>query len=191
MQYYDRSFVVADIDNESLLFLKDALKNYDNFDYGGAGSERKSKIRSSKICWIKDTEIINRVFEYVCVINEHYGWNWAIDGFDALQYTKYESGDYYNYHTDEGGWNKMNFKSTMRKLSITLLLNDDFEGGEFEIERPYRYENDMSITKSFEKIDLCAGSFIVFHSDMTHRVCPVIKGTRESLVGWVNGPPFV
>ena len=34
------------------------------------------------------------------------------------------------------------------------------------------------------------GSFIVFPSFIQHRVLPVTKGTRRSLVGWASGPKF-
>jgi len=34
------------------------------------------------------------------------------------------------------------------------------------------------------------GSIVVFPSDMEHRVAPVTKGIRYSLVVWFVGPPF-
>ena len=35
------------------------------------------------------------------------------------------------------------------------------------------------------------GSLVVFPSFVYHRVCPVVKGTRYSLVVWNTGKPFV
>jgi len=29
-----------------------------------------------------------------------------------------------------------------------------------------------------------------FTDDLTHRVTPVTKGKRISLVGWISGPPY-
>ena len=40
-------------------------------------------------------------------------------------------------------------------------------------------------------IEATAGSVIVFLSSMEHRVAPVTKGTRYSVVCWFLGPPFV
>mgnify|MGYP001177870175 CR=1 FL=1 len=40
-------------------------------------------------------------------------------------------------------------------------------------------------------ISSIAGSAILFPSTVTHRVTPVIKGTRYSIVVWFAGPPFV
>ena len=59
---------------------------------------------------------------------------------------------------------------------MSIILNDDFEGGDFEI-----YGEESELPK---------GSVIVFPSFIEHRVAPVIKGTRYSLVAWFVGPPF-
>ena len=67
----------------------------------------------------------------------------------------------------------------IRKLSFTVLLNDDFEGGEFEIH-----------TTQKTVLELKKKDVVVFHADTPHRVKPVTKGTRHSLVGWIQGPPY-
>ncbi len=66
-----------------------------------------------------------------------------------------------------------------RKLSMSIVLNSDFEGGDFEINM------DGKKSPRLEK-----GSIIVFPSFMEHRVAPVTKGIRYSLVTWFVGPPF-
>jgi PKHD-type hydroxylase len=66
----------------------------------------------------------------------------------------------------------------MRKLSLVLLLNDEFEGGDFELLWPGN------------KIPLKKGRVILFPSILMHRVKPVTKGTRKSLVAWMQGPNF-
>jgi PKHD-type hydroxylase len=70
-----------------------------------------------------------------------------------------------------------------RKLSLTLLLNDDFEGGEFQVNDG---KEEMAITVPMNK-----GRVVLFPSFMIHRVKPVTKGVRKSLVVWVLGPKFV
>ena len=72
-----------------------------------------------------------------------------------------------------------------RKLSVTFLLNEpgvDFEGGEFEI--------NSGEEKNAESIKMKKGDIIVFPSFMLHRVKPVTKGVRKSIVIWVMGPKF-
>jgi PKHD-type hydroxylase len=70
-------------------------------------------------------------------------------------------------------------------LSITLLLNEpgiDFEGGNFEINKGSPTEVDI--------VDMKKGMLIAFPSFLIHRVAPVTKGTRKSIVIWVQGPKF-
>ena len=67
---------------------------------------------------------------------------------------------------------------------MTLLLNDDYEGGEFEI------ANYKKTKCTILKPELSKGSIVFFPSFREHRVKPVTKGTRYSLVGWFLGLPL-
>ena len=71
---------------------------------------------------------------------------------------------------------------TTRKLSITVQLSDatEYEGGELQF-----MVNQNIITAPKEK-----GTAIIFPSFCLHRVTPVIKGSRKSIVGWIAGPPY-
>jgi PKHD-type hydroxylase len=69
-----------------------------------------------------------------------------------------------------------------RKLSLTLLLNDTFKGGEFCINAGVEENPDIPQMKKVK--------IILFPSFMIHRVAPVTMGTRRSLVVWVLGPKF-
>ena len=62
---------------------------------------------------------------------------------------------------------------------MTIILNDDYEGGEFEF-----FLDDIQIKNEI-------GTVIVFPSYFLHRVNPVTKGTRYSLVAWFRGPKFI
>ena len=67
-----------------------------------------------------------------------------------------------------------------RKLSMSVILNSDYEGGDFEI---FGLENKIPRLEE--------GSIIVFPSFKEHRVTPVTRGIRYSLVAWFVGPPYV
>jgi len=72
-----------------------------------------------------------------------------------------------------------------RKLSVTVCINEpgtEYEGGEFQINMG---NQDKPVTVETKK-----GRMIIFPSFMIHRVAPVIKGKRKSLVVWVTGPKF-
>ena len=65
-----------------------------------------------------------------------------------------------------------------RKLSMTIVLNDEYEGGEFQ------FFNDKTLIKEKQ------GTVIIFPSYMQHRVRPIKSGIRYSLVVWFLGEPF-
>ena len=103
---------------------------------------------------------------------------------ESLQYGVYkaESKDMYEWHCDQGAHRDRN--NNIRKLSFSLLLSEpgvDFEGGEFQI-----LEGSSPYDAKLEK-----GTLAYFPSFLMHRVKPVTKGTRRSLVGWINGPNWV
>jgi hypothetical protein len=67
--------------------------------------------------------------------NAYYGFD--INGYDAFQYTTYtsEEGGHYGWHMDMAlGNDKVPADMfETRKLSMSLILNDDYEGGEFQL----------------------------------------------------------
>ena len=137
--------------------------------------------RSSKISWLKDKDLQKTLSHFVQFANKESNWYFSLKEFESLQYTIYNEGDFYNWHTDQHL--KPYKNNTVRKLSFTLCLNDEYEGGDFEICDPHP-EPDLSKTTTFT---FKKGSIIVFPSHVWHRVKPVTKGIRKSLVGWVVG----
>ena len=69
----------------------------------------------------------------------------------------------------------------IRKISMTCLLSDpsEFTGGDLAFDNAGK-----------NKIQLEQGQAMFFASFMRHRVEPVKKGIRRSLVMWFGGPPF-
>jgi predicted 2-oxoglutarate/Fe(II)-dependent dioxygenase YbiX len=92
-----------------------------------------------------------------------------------VQLGRYDSSDrgFYNWHTDFAG------VRPLRKLSISIQLSrpEDYDGGDLEL--MYGIEP--------QKLDKARGTFIVFPSFLLHRVTPVTRGTRWSLVAWILG----
>tara|TARA_R110000782_G_scaffold35560_2_gene84990 strand:+ start:266 stop:655 length:390 start_codon:yes stop_codon:yes gene_type:complete len=126
------------------------------------------------------------------------GWNFQWDRSEACQFTKYKQNQYYDWHCDS--WNKTYDKpntpdhNKIRKLSVTCQLTDgsEYKGGELEFDfRNYEphIREEIKHLKQAKEI-LPKGSIIVFPSFLWHRVKPVIKGTRYSLVLWNLGYPF-
>jgi PKHD-type hydroxylase len=155
--------------------------------------------RHSNVTWLDDTWIYKEIQPYVSLANKNAGWNFEWDWSEPLQFTKYKLNQYYDWHCDSYNKpydikNNKNQNGKIRKLSMTLQLTDgsEYEGGELEFDfRNYDPPlRDESKHLRQAKEILSKGSIIVFPSFVWHRVKPVRKGTRYSLVMWCLGYPF-
>ena len=172
---------------------------------GGYGDSNKlnqqqvkdlKKKRDSNIVWLAENWIYKALHPYIRQASANAGWNFQWDFSEACQFTKYNKGQYYDWHCDswEGAYNNPNNPQThgkIRKLSVTLSLSDEkeYKGGELEFDLrnkdPDKKRNTMVCKEIKPK-----GSLVVFPSFVWHRVNPVKKGTRYSLVIWNLGYPF-
>ena len=132
-------------------------------------------IRSTKIGWI-DTPEIKELVEYYLLEANRNAFAFDVDFVPPVQFGEYTEGSFYNWHHDVN-WDG----DTMydRKLSIVIQLSDehDYEGGDFQFKN---IENPVGFREQ--------GSILVFPSYNSHRVAEVTKGTRLSLVCWMEGP---
>ena len=140
-----------------------------------------TKTRTSHISWIPFKKMPDMYKDIEKTMNKTNGNHFGFDGMqitEMAQYTEYPSGGFYDWHMDSD----VNFvhEPTVRKISMTCLLSheSEFEGGELEIE------------KEENKVKLVQGQAIFFASFIRHRVAPVTKGVRKSLVMWFGGPPL-
>lgn len=145
------------------------------------GNIINKKIRKSDNFWIPVDEttewLYRKLTDGITFVNKK-NFNFDLFGFHSIQFTKYEGkGSKYGRHSDTSGPGIQN-----RKLSISILLNDpsEYEGGDLIL-----YEGARPI-----KSEMKLGTLVAFPSYMTHEVTPIIKGTRYTLVTWVEGPPF-
>ena len=149
--------------------------------------------RISDIVWTTDQWIFDTISPYLNGANERAGWKYDINGAESIQITRYKKGGFYSFHRDGKGDHLSAYHfpddkfihGHVRKLSMTVLLNDDYEGGEFQFATLNKEKCEIH-TPEFNK----TGMIIVFPSDVEHRVAPVTKGIRYSLVTWFLGPPF-
>jgi len=154
--------------------------------------------RNSDLVWLNDTWIYREIHPYLIEANKNAGWNFEWDWSESCQFTKYKLNQYYDWHCDS--WDKPYDKPNtpqhgkIRKLSMTCQLTDgsEYKGGELEFDfRNYDpHMRDESKHLKQAKEILPKGSIIVFPSFVWHRVKPVTKGVRYSLVVWNLGYPF-
>ena len=153
--------------------------------------------RNSDLVWLNDTWIYKELHPYIHQANKFAGWNFDWDRSESCQFTKYKLNQYYDWHCDS--WDKAYEKEgpdngKIRKLSMTCQLTDgsEYEGGELEFDfrnyDPHMREESKHLRQAKEILP--KGSIIVFPSFVWHRVKPVTKGTRYSLVMWNLGYPF-
>jgi len=154
------------------------------------------KKRDSNIAWLNDTWIYREIHPYIYEANKQAGWNFNWDFSESCQFTKYKLNQYYDWHCDS--WDKvydkpndLNSHGKIRKLSVTCSLSDpsDYVGGELEFDFRDKDPDKPQTIKACTEI-LPRGSICVFPSFVWHRVKPVVKGTRYSLVIWNLGYPY-
>ena len=158
--------------------------------------------RKSDIVWLNDRWIYKEIHPYIHEANRAAGWNFEWDWSESCQFTKYGVGQYYGWHCDS--WDRpygdeepnLNLQGKERKLSMTISLSDpsEYEGGNLEFD--FRnYSNPNNEEDRLNRMKECTeirpkGSIVVFPSFVFHRVTPVTRGTRYSLVCWSVGKPF-
>jgi len=137
--------------------------------------------RQSTVSWLpfdKMQPMYDDITNFIQKTNRnHFGFG-DIQIREQAQVTEYIKGDFYNWHTDTAL--DMNVEPPVRKLSMTLLLNDpsEFDGGELQIAGAKN-------TKLMKQ-----GHATIFASFLQHTVTPVTRGVRRSLVMWFGGEPF-
>lgn len=148
--------------------------------------------RSCLTAWLHETNWLPSMLQwYIGQVNSRY-FGYELVGYDneTVQLTKYNVGDYYEWHMDEDKTPIEQMKDgggdMIRKLSFTLQLSDpsEYEGGDLEFQNPMNTEERTVVEKK-------RGLLTVFDSRVPHRVTEVTEGTRYSLVGWLKGGRFV
>ena len=148
---------------------------------GTKGGVHDTKTRTSHISWIpfkKMNEMYKQIEKIMKATNgNHFGFD-NMQITEPAQYTEYPEGGFYDWHVD----NDINFQHepTVRKISMTILLSpeNEFKGG------------DLELVREGQSAKIKQGHAIFFASFIRHRVAPVTKGNRKSLVMWFGGTPF-
>ena len=165
---------------KEIIDLSSTLKKEQGTIYPNGVRDYDKKRRDSTISWIpfnKMQPMYDDLIHLIQKINRnHFGFN-NLQITEEAQVSEYSKGQFYHWHTDSSI--DMDTEPPVRKLSMTLLLNDpsEFEGGNLEIAG-----KNLSPMKQ--------GHAAIFASFLQHRVTPVTKGVRKSLVVWFNGEPF-
>ena len=183
MNSFKHQYMVVHLDDDFFPQLEKAIKPYQDYESGKTDQwdgnkyqAQDNKDRSSKLCWIDDDEVYAMMDGLVHFANTKCGWNLDVNFIEPLQRTKYDVGDFYDWHCDEMGWTRgKRPEDRIRKISFTVLLNDDFEGG----------------STMFEDIEVKpeSGKLVIFsNSQHLHYVSKVDRSERFVLSFWYSRP---
>lgn len=142
--------------------------------------------RRSTVRWLSygpHTSVLYEALTYALRWINDKTWRLELGSFQsALQYTEYAAWDrqHYDWHMDFGAG-----EFASRKLSVSVLLTpgDDYEGGDFEFQ-------DLTMPNGHRSALRQQGAAVIFPAFYRHRVTPVTRGKRVSLVGWMSGPTY-
>jgi PKHD-type hydroxylase len=139
-------------------------------------------VRKSKVSWISQNSRTSFLYDRMAFIARQLNgqfFDFDLYGFvEDFQYTVYgPENDHYTWHMDKG-----KSTSTPRKLSLVLMLSDpsEYDGGDLEIWTG----NQPRV------LDKTKGTVHAFPSFVMHRVTPVTRGIRRTVVIWIAGPKF-
>jgi predicted 2-oxoglutarate/Fe(II)-dependent dioxygenase YbiX len=140
-------------------------------------------IRKTNIVWLPVNESTQWVFRRMNQITNKINYDkFQLDltNFDGFQYSKYDNGGHYSWHTDTM---LSPPNGLFRKLSLVLMLTDpdEYTGGDLLL------APNGDNTKA-SAIRMKKGEIVAFYSHTAHKVQPVETGTRVTLVTWVTGP---
>lgn len=145
-------------------------------------SDTIETVRITDLAWIEHGPETQKFYERLAQIVQRLNtdfYRFDLTGLENLQYTIYDGrqGGHYDWHIDFG---HKNFKP--RKISLSVQLSDpaDYEGCELQFQID---SQPVSAPRS-------RGTVIAFPSFFLHRVTPVTRGVRKSLVLWATGPDF-
>lgn len=144
---------------------------------GEKGADLNPQTRKTAVRFAPSGYWLEGIFErFAMEANKQCKWDYHITEAERVQLAEYGPEHHYTWHADTF---TLSGNPLDRKVTVVCLLNDAFEGGEFEM----RLYSDY--TAGLKK-----GSIIAFPSILEHRVKPVISGTRFSATMWFKGPRF-
>ena len=138
---------------------------------------QKKEIRDATIYYIdeKQTRLYQILNKIAFSANKYFKYD--INGIEKAQIIHYKApSNGYEYHIDIGP----DGTAAHRKISMSLLLNEEYEGGEI----CFRSSEKESCTRPK------MGEVVLFSSFLSHKVKPVTTGDRYVVVAWFTGPPF-
>ena len=141
--------------------------------------QERENYRRASAAWIAPDGDNRFVYERIAtMVAKLNGWyRYELYGFlEPLHFIRYDEGGKFDWHLDCGA-----DRTCTRKLSVTVQLSspDDYAGGTLE----FCPQGELHRSRY-------QGAATVFPSMLAHRVTPIERGLRHSIVAWIHGPSF-
>lgn len=170
---YDMAIICTDIQQE----IYDA-----DFEVGTVGVEEDGgedkAVRQSNIAWLAKSKQAKKLVKYVVdQVNKQYFKRNISDKPPEYQYTLYSNpDDHYDWHQDHYDEDPPTDYRRTLSLSLCLTASDMYEGAELFV----KDGDDLNI----RVFKMGFGEFVIFPSEVEHRVNALRDGERSSLVIW-------
>jgi PKHD-type hydroxylase len=157
---------------------------------GAVVGDAHDGVRDSAVAWLGRDDGSEWLFAKLEALAARANRRWGLElrGFEEeLQFTDYDRpGAHYSWHHDG-----LDAGVEHRKLSIVVQLSGpaDYDGAALEFLEVVE-DWDAGRRSQWEALARARGSAVVFPAFEYHRVTPLRRGRRRSLVAWVSGPPF-
>jgi PKHD-type hydroxylase len=146
-----------------------------------------NSIRSTRVAWVhrnsKTTEDLYRKMEEIVLrLNvEHFRSD--LSGLTTIQYAVYSQSEagYFDWHIDYGR-DPSDPAQEPRKITLSLQLSDAASYGGCDLEVRAAHLIDVAPRQR--------GTLVAFRANALHRVTPITRGMRRSLVAWAAGPEY-
>lgn len=142
---------------------------------GGTEAHRRTRVRWLNV--VEHTWAYEIVWEQARQANQLLQLD-VVPMHDTMQLARYDADEqgFFRWHSDTVP------EDMTRKMSISVPLSDpaEYDGGVMEFNENGAISN----------VPQRAGCPVVFPSWLLHRITPVTRGRRYSLVAWIRGPAW-
>jgi PKHD-type hydroxylase len=145
-----------------------------------------NSIRTTRVAWVHrtpHTEDLYHRMEYVVLRLNAEHFHSDLSGLSTIQYAVYQEveGGYFDWHSDYGR-DKNDPGQEPRKLTLSLQLSDGSSYDGCDLEARATHPLDIAPRER--------GTLAGFRANVLHRVTPITRGIRKSLVIWAIGPEY-
>jgi PKHD-type hydroxylase len=143
-------------------------------------------IRTTQVAWVhrdaRTEDLYLRMEAIVLRLNTDL-FHFDLTGLTTMQYAVYrqEEAGYFDWHNDYGRY-RGDPGQEPRKITMSLQISDGaaYDGCDLEVRAAH----------PIDVADRERGALMAFRANALHRVTPITRGVRKSLVIWAIGPEF-